>query len=100
MLASGTRWSREEQVEIQADARYRAIGERVRAMLEPGLGQPSTFPELELSPDGRRLAALCRIADALEGEARTELWLFDLETSTHRSLTAADGSAASPHPAK
>jgi dipeptidyl aminopeptidase/acylaminoacyl peptidase len=65
-------------------------------MLEPGLGRPSSFPELALSPDGRWLAALCRIADALEGEARTELWLFDLDASTHRSLTAADGNAASP----
>ncbi len=80
----------------QADARYREIGERVRAMLEPGLEQPSSFPEVELSPDGRRLAALCRIADTLEGEGRTELWLFDLDASTHRSLTAADGNAGIP----
>ena len=83
-------------METHTTARYREIGERVRAMLEPGLGRPSAFPELELSPDGRRLVALCQIADALEGEPRTELWLFDLDASTHRSLTGADGNAASP----
>ena len=96
MLAKGRSTNREDGVEIRADARYREIGQRVRAMLEPGLGRPSTFPELELSPDGRRLVAVCRIADSLDGEARTELWLFDLEASTHRSLTAANGNATSP----
>ncbi len=83
-------------MDIQADPRYREIGDRVRAMLAPGLGQPSSFQDVELSPDGRRLAAVCRIADTLEGEARSELWLFELDASTHRSLTAADGNAASP----
>jgi dipeptidyl aminopeptidase/acylaminoacyl peptidase len=83
-------------VGIETSVRYLQIGDRIRAMLEPGLGKPSTFPEIELSPDGRRLAAVCRIMDALEDEPRSELWLIDLEASSHRSLTAPDGNAASP----
>jgi dipeptidyl aminopeptidase/acylaminoacyl peptidase len=88
--------TRRHPVGIETSVRYREIGDRVRAMLEPGLGKPSSFPEIELAPDGRRIAAICRIADSLEGEPRTELWLFDLEASTHRSLTAPDGNATSP----
>jgi len=79
-----------------ADPRFAAVRERFRAMLEPGLGQPSSFEAAELSPDGRLVAVVCRISDALEGHGRTELRVLAVDGSASWTVTTPDGDAGGP----
>ncbi len=82
--------------DIRDNARYRSTVARYRAMVEPGVGAPSSFEAAELSPDGRLVAVVCRIVDALEGRGRTELRLVPVDGSPASTITQRDGDASRP----
>lgn len=82
--------------DIRSNPRYRAVVERYRAMLEPGLGLPADVEAAEISPDGRTVAVVCRISDTLEGLGRTELRLVEADGTGSRTLTTPDGDVACP----
>jgi dipeptidyl aminopeptidase/acylaminoacyl peptidase len=82
--------------DIRDSARYRETIAQYRAMVEPGLGAPSSFEAAELSPDGRLVAVVCRIADTLEGRGRTEVRIVPVDGSPAWTVTPRDGDAGGP----
>jgi dipeptidyl aminopeptidase/acylaminoacyl peptidase len=74
--------------DLRQSERYREIEEHFRRALEPGFGRVTGAVDLDVSPDGRRVAFTGTGLQALEGGPRGRICVLDLETGELDEVTA------------
>jgi dipeptidyl aminopeptidase/acylaminoacyl peptidase len=66
---------------------YREMEEHFRRALEPGFGRVTAAADLDVAPDGRRVAFTGARLDALEGAPSGRICVLDLETGALEEVT-------------
>jgi dipeptidyl aminopeptidase/acylaminoacyl peptidase len=66
---------------------YREMEEHFRRTLEPGFGRVTAAADLDVAPDGRRVAFTGGRLDALEGAPSGRVCVLDLETGAFDEVT-------------
>jgi dipeptidyl aminopeptidase/acylaminoacyl peptidase len=67
---------------------YREIEEHFRRALEPGFGRVTGAADLDVAPDGRRIAFTGARLEALEGVPRGRVCIWDLDAGGFEEVTA------------
>ncbi len=74
--------------DLRETAGYREVEEHFRKALEPGFGAITGVTDVDVAPDGSRVAITGTRLEALEGAPQGRVCLIDLETGSLEELTA------------